>query len=57
MLRLLKFIFTGDWHLHEWEIEKERDMVMRNSLGKEKSYIEYVQKCKHCGELKIFNTL
>jgi hypothetical protein len=53
MLRLIKFLFTGDWHLHQWqEIDKQR--VLR---GADTEYIRYISKCKHCGKIKHYNAI
>ena len=49
MFRFIKFLFTGDWHLHEWEIIGKGDL---NSRGV--TYGRYFhQKCKHCGKLRF----
>lgn len=49
MFRLIKFLFTGDWHLHKWEILRET-RCGDNDGG---SWIRYYLKCNHCGIVKI----
>jgi len=49
MLRLIKFLFTGDMHLHEWEILGKGNLMQEGRV-----YGCYFhQKCKHCGKLKF----
>lgn len=48
MFRLIKFLFTGDWHLHEWEIF-EQGRLVDDGVG---IGTWYNQRCKHCGKLK-----
>lgn len=52
MIRLIRFLFTGDWHLHEWE-EVERG---ERRWGRSKVGNYYDCRCKHCGKIKAFNT-
>lgn len=51
MLRLLKFLFTGDWHLHQWEV------IARNGCNNElgAAWTRYYCRCKHCGVIKKFD--
>ena len=51
MIRLLKWLFYGDAHLHKREIISER--VMTND---KQDWVRYVLQCKHCGDLKTFNS-
>jgi uncharacterized protein CbrC (UPF0167 family) len=52
MIRLLKFLLTGDWHLHEWEIINEAKLTsIHNDASKG---IKYYLQCKHCGGIKIY---
>jgi hypothetical protein len=52
MIRLLKFIFTGDWHLHIWEdIYSTR---IEDDDGKN-LYTRFYCKCKICGKHVRFN--
>jgi len=53
MWRLIKFLFTGDWHTHNWEILKEvpvRSIYDNNQLGGTRYYC----KCDKCGEIRTF---
>jgi len=55
MLRIIKFLFTGDWHLCEWEpYGKERDAI--TLFDDEPNVPTKVQpsKCKHCGKIETF---
>jgi hypothetical protein len=51
MWRLLKFLVTGDWHLHEWETVSTGPLARfdrdRNVSVKVGDYINL--RCKHCG--------
>ena len=48
MLRLLRFLLTGDWHLHKWKLLKEaRAMEGEKPIGS----IYYLQ-CVKCGNTK-----
>ena len=49
MWRLLKFIVTGDFHLHQWEIQSQNQC----SGPKRASWTRYYLRCKHCGNMKI----
>ena len=49
MLRLIKFLFTGDWHLHEWEIIKTATWTEWQEI-----YVKHYVRCKHCGKIKTF---
>lgn len=48
MIRLFRFLFTGDWHLHKWVIIKE--ISWSDAYGAE--WTQWVQKCEHCGKLQ-----
>lgn len=51
MIRLLKFLVTGDWHLHLWEQKK---MVrIKNGAGETVNHELYCE-CKICGMPKSF---
>ena len=51
MLKLLRFLFTGDAHLHQWEIIKEIDLYEKPN--KTMPYArKYVTQCKICGSIK-----
>jgi len=57
MIRLLRFLVTGDWHTHKWEIEDANKAILCDlSLGG-KPYGErltYIQKCAACGKMRRF---
>jgi hypothetical protein len=48
MIRLLRFLFTGDWHLHEFETINSYELQNSNI----KVGMRYEQKCKICGKIK-----
>ena len=59
MLRLIKFLFTGDFHLHKWEaIHPEGCLHIEESINTftciktTASWCCYDVKCVHCGEIK-----
>jgi hypothetical protein len=52
MLRLLKFLITGDWHLHRWEDTQVINIVDEYS-GVNKGYAHHC-KCTVCGVHKSF---
>lgn len=52
MLRLLRWIFTGDGHRHEWVIVKQ---VMVEVQGGSR-YDRYILQCRRCGNMKVKNT-
>ena len=51
MIRLLKFLFTGDWHLHEWKIIKT-DKCHNDYYG---NWTRHYCQCTHCGTIKKFD--
>jgi hypothetical protein len=48
MLRLLRWLFTGDGHIHQWEFYTYVDIRDYGRLIGRKS----VYKCKVCGKFK-----
>ena len=54
MLRILRFLFVGDWHQHHWEPYGK--VVKVFSSEHEKMYVRKEQsfKCTICGKPKIF---
>lgn len=57
MIRLLRWLFTGDGHAHKWE-EYERYNVYNCDLnGKTDGtyFTRWILRCEHCGKLKKFN--
>lgn len=54
MWRILKFLFTGDWHLHQWE-KKETSRTFSSSYsgdGELPVKIYWILQCKECGNIK-----
>ena len=56
MIRLLKFLWSGDWHLHNWEIHSQNTMILTYFNGAKLEHEQYVLKCSTCGEMKSFST-
>jgi hypothetical protein len=55
MLKLLRFLITGDMHDHEWEIigEEKVDYWYSNFDKMPSSFVRiYVLRCKKCGAIK-----
>lgn len=52
MIRLLRLLLTGDWHLHKWRIIEETQY--RDSLSGSEWTRRYCQ-CEHCGTIKVFD--
>lgn len=55
MLKLLRFLWTGSWHEHEWEtieVEKTQSIGMDSMRVKNETTI-YTLRCKSCGEIKF----
>lgn len=52
MIRLLRFILTGDWHLHHWETVHEGSRVHNG-----RPYGRYYDcRCTVCGAVREFRT-
>jgi len=51
MIRLLKWLFTGDAHLHKWRVLKEGELI-RTKDGSFAGFY-YVLQCEHCGDIKF----
>lgn len=51
MLRIIKFLFTGDWHLHEWKIIDKVDCEAED-LGAR--WTRHYTQCIHCGKIRLF---
>jgi len=49
MIRLLKWLFTGDAHLHKW-----KHIETINSFNKDKDIVGmmWILQCEKCGEIK-----
>jgi len=57
MRRLIKFLLTGDWHLHEWETIESRDKEWYDDpRDRERMPVKttrtYFLKCVKCGIYK-----
>ena len=53
MKKLLRFLWTGSWHDHYWEVYKSTQVLDEDNecIGD-----KYTLRCKHCGEMKLFKT-
>lgn len=51
MLRLIKFLFTGDWHLCKW---KALEVYTRRRADKSIIAYVHVRECETCGKIKTF---
>ena len=47
MLRLLRFLLTGDFHLHKWET-----ISNKRCEGDYGTWTRYYVRCIHCGIIK-----
>lgn len=52
MIRLLRFLLTGDWHMHKWEIMSQGPRNWRGS----KVGNFYDCRCSVCGKVEEFST-
>lgn len=52
MLRIFRFILTGDWHLHSWEIIDKR---YTSVIDTGERFTSYHCRCIHCGTIKVFD--
>jgi hypothetical protein len=50
MIRLIKFLFTGDWHLHTWEVYKKGSLFGKSKEIPKGHY--FYLKCTKCGDIK-----
>ncbi len=50
MLRLLRFLVTGDWHLHQWETIDKTECSGMGGL-----WTRYYCRCTVCGKHKKFD--
>ena len=53
MKKLLRFLWTGSWHDHYWEVYKTTTIVDEDDV---RIGDKYTLRCKHCGEMKLFKT-
>ena len=51
MIKLLRFLWTGSWHEHDWETQ-ERILFFDDDSGKRPIATKYILRCKHCGTIK-----
>lgn len=50
MLRLFRFLITGDWHLHKWvTIQKNK------CTGDGNRWMRFYCRCEVCGKHKTFD--
>ena len=55
MFRLLKFLITGDWHLHKWETVEESFFEYHDSNDSLLKQLRLFRcKCSQCGIHKTF---
>ena len=57
MLKLLRFLITGSWHEHKWEIierYKADIYTWKSEYKPEKTQHTIIQKCEVCGKLQEF---
>lgn len=53
MFRLIKGLFTGDFHLHKWKIINKSDYTSRYFNGPNIDFTEYTLQCEVCGHIKV----
>lgn len=53
MKKLFRFLWTGTWHEHHWEVYEKRGLVDKNNnlIGD-----KFILRCKTCGKMKAFRT-
>lgn len=58
MIRLLRFLITGDWHLHQWEDKGHANVFTLddngNRIGTLPQRIIVRCQCRHCGAWRAF---
>lgn len=54
MWRIIKFLFTGDWHKHEWEILRRVKINLWDGNIPVGNEVEYECRCKLCGKICVF---
>lgn len=53
MFRLMRFLVTGNWHIHRWEIVTVHEVVEKKKDGTESIVaFDYVLRCEGCGNIK-----
>jgi len=53
MIRLLKWLFWGDAHLHKWKIIKQEELINKQKTNQ---WTRYTLQCEHCGNIKFKNS-
>ncbi len=56
MLRLFKWLWTGDSHLHKWEIIERNNVFQSGSDKTLPVAIDFVMQCEVCGDIKVKRT-
>ncbi len=51
MIRLLRFLVTGDWHLHRWRVIESATCTDDFNRRWTRRYCQ----CEHCGKIKVFD--
>ena len=51
MIRIIRFLLTGDWHLHQWETIDEN--FCTDEFGG--AWTRYYCRCRVCGKHKKFD--
>lgn len=51
MIRILRFLWTGSWHTHEWDIIKEITVEIEGG----DRWTRFICQCKDCGTITAFN--
>lgn len=54
MIRLIKFLITGDWHLCQWEKEGDRVDYFELPYSKMRRQVRQPMRCSRCGKMKSF---
>ena len=62
MIKLFQFLLTGCWH--SWEVfEKKQIFDTDTKITHDQEEVplpiatKYIMRCKHCGEMKVFDTM
>ena len=52
MIRIIRFLLTGDWHLHQWETV---NTVLCRCIITGWMWERRTARCKCCGKVKSFD--
>jgi hypothetical protein len=52
MFRLLRFLVTGSWHTHQWDIITVHELYEHRGSEEHIVAFEYILQCKGCGNIK-----